>query len=430
MTDNTALRLLLDDTAKEFAMLPPDETLPGDISLAKYRRRRRRLSDDPVGSVSLVDRDGMLSWEDTPPSLARQKRAARRAGSSDGELVATYRFEKLEPNKIGELLVSLDKRLTPDPSLKGVRIATDGTWSYEPAAVPKSGLVLLFIHGTFSETSAILNQLVAIPEGRAFLKAAKKRYTAILAFDHRTLSVSPLLNAFDLQQAFADKQTDVHVISHSRGGLVARWWLEGFGPARAKDARAVFVGTPLNGTGLASPPRLRSTLNLLTNYGRGLQLIGEAAAAVPFVQIPLVLLKIVSSVTGVLASTPLTDAAIAMIPGLACQSRVENNEELARIRAMPPHPQYFSVRSNFEPDAVGWKFWKLFRGDRAADMAADLIFAGENDLVVDTRSMTEFSSAAFPKDRIRDFGTNGRVHHVNYFRQPETVEFLRSSLVT
>ena len=425
----TLLKRELDVTAKAFGLVSADEDIPHDISVAALRRGRRRPTDDPIGSVSLVEHEGVLGWQDAPPSLARGRRAGSRGSS--GELIATYRFEKLEPNKVGEVLEALDLKLTPTPGLKSVIISKTGKtvrWKFGPPQVPASGRVLLIIHGTFSESSAILNQFVATPEGQQYLADASVAYQAVLAFDHPTLSLSPLLNAFDLQQAFAGKKVDVDIVAHSRGGLVARWWLEGFGPARGESARAVFVGSPLNGTGLAAPPRLRATLNLLTNYGHALQLIGDAAVAVPFIQVPLVLLKVIGSVTGVLAKTPVTDAAISMIPGLACQSRVSNNEELKRIRSGPLHPHYFAVTSNFEPEAVGWKFWRMFRKDQVANLGADLLFSGDNDLVVDTTSMKEFSSTDFPADRAHDFGTNAEVHHVNYFRQPKTVEFLRSRL--
>ena len=69
-----------------------------------------------------------------------------------------------------------------------------------PPIVPGKGRVLLFVHGTFSETSAILDQLQATDDGRRFLSDAASKYDALLAFDHPTISVSPMLNAFDLQK--------------------------------------------------------------------------------------------------------------------------------------------------------------------------------------------------------------------------------------
>ena len=132
----------------------------------------------------------------------------------------------------------------------------------------------------------------------------------------------------------------------------------------------------------------------------------------------------------VAAKTPLIDAAVQMIPGLAGQSRVSNNADLSRIRSvvLKSPPTYYVVQSDYETDAPGWKFWKWFNKGRLADAGADMIFKDKNDLVVDTISMTEFSSAAFPPQRTHDFTTNSRVHHCNYFEQQETLDFICASL--
>jgi hypothetical protein len=80
---------------------------------------------------------------------------------------------------------------------------------------------------------------------------------------------------------------------------------------------------------------------------------------------------------------------------------------------------------------VGWRFWRAFRTlpGRIASGAADLVFEGANDLVVDSSSMTSLADKlALPKTQILDFGTNDRVHHCNYFDQPETIAFLQAKL--
>jgi hypothetical protein len=132
------------------------------------------------------------------------------------------------------------------------------------------------------------------------------------------------------------------------------------------------------------------------------------------------------------AATPLVDATVAMIPGLAAQSRVGNNPEIGELRLCQQRPgvQYFAIRSNFEPDPVGvWKFWEWFRKDRIADLGADFVFPGHNDLVVDTDAMDDLADALrIPSAQVHDYDTNPVVHHCNYFEQPRTVEKLREWL--
>ena len=140
-----------------------------------------------------------------------------------------------------------------------------------------------------------------------------------------------------------------------------------------------------------------------------------------------VLFKVVSSITTLAATTPALDAALAMVPGLVAQSRVGNNHELLSLRQSvgPWRDAYFAVTSNFESEAAGWRFWRNFRRDSLMDRGVDLVFDGPNDLVVDTGSMTEFTeSLALPEDQVLDYGTTDVVHHMNYFEQPTTLDFI------
>jgi len=60
-----------------------------------------------------------------------------------------------------------------------------------------------------------------------------------------------------------------------------------------------------------------------------------------------------------------------------------------------------------------------------------VIFDGANDLVVDTSSMGQLGlSSTNAKARTLDFGTSETVHHLNYFQQKETFQFLRKTLIS
>lgn len=254
----------------------------------------------------------------------------------------------------------------------------------------------------------------------------------MLAYDHATLSVSPVLNAFDLARLMRDVQGPLDVIAHSRGGLVTRWALEGFGLGKASPVRGVLVGCPINGTSLASPARLRSSLSLLSNIGTALKLAGGVASAyMPLLIAPVALMRVATSVISVAAKTPLLDAAIQMVPGLAGQSRTGNNPDIGRIRSVTVSapPTYFVIQSDFQIESPGWKFWKWFNKGRLANAGADIIFPDKNDLVVDTASMTEFAEkSVFPAANLKDFSTNSNVHHCNYFESDETLAFISQSL--
>jgi len=421
---------------------PVDHRLPGEVPIGKLRRRRMQRDDDEASMcVTLLrDENDVLRWEtDAGPSafVPSRRRAGqrRRAGATPSEIIDQFKYRPLAGSKVGKMLDDLDNGFN---KLRGLRALTANGWGPVGAVPVQTGRILLIVHGTFSSSAAIHEGLSDTKLGRDFLREAvgKNGYTQVLAFEHPTLSVSPFLNGFDLARVFADTAAEIDVICHSRGGLVVRWWLEALNVnPQIKEARVVFVGSPLGGTSLASPERLRQALNLLTNViDLTRDVAGIASLAVPMIGVIGGLMRLVGSATRVVASTPVIDGAVAMIPGLAAQARMENNFERMRLgMATREIPKTYSViRSNFEPDPAGWKFWKYFVKpvERAADAAVDWVFDDANDLVVDTISMSELSTqlAITEVACICDFGTNPAVHHLNYFSQTRTVEFLANRL--
>lgn len=444
----------VEGAAAKLAMFSTD--YEGSVVLPSVGERRRRLRSgdlDPVASVSLVLNDqGVLLWREGAESAASTGWQLRRgmAPAAEGDLVELYQYEKLTPNQVNDFLIELDGELNPavnpgpgpdgKPDARALLRRVDlvpGTagLTFTPLAAPPQGKKrrLLLVHGTFSKNEAFAEGFARAPNGADFLKRVFAHYDEVLAFDHPTLSVSPVLNAFDLYGLMAKASGPLDLVAHSRGGLVARWFLEGFGAALGDGPyRAVLVGSPLGGTSLAAPGRLRAALGLLTNFGTALRVAGAVASAyVPLLVAPLALLKVATAAAGVAAKTPLLDAAVSMIPGLAGQARIARSQEIARLHglAFAKPPGYFVVQSNFETAAVGWKFWQWFRVEKAKDLAADQIFPGDNDLVVDTGSMSELAlTPTLAKANCHDFETSDTVHHTNYFEQEKTLSFILQKL--
>lgn len=401
-------------------------------SVAAGRRRRLNLQhDEPRPALDLVEReDGVLVWEFAPDYRLDVPRRRGRRGVGDGvfgTLIERFEFDPVRGSDVAKFLDGLDRRFNPQRGLRALSAAGVGAQTVKPV---DSGRILLFIHGTFSHSGPLREGLTAADPN--FFSHALAKYDQLLAFEHPTLSVSPLLNALDLARAFRTTSAKLDVICHSRGGLVARWWFEVLNQNPRLGARVIFVGSPLEGTSLAAPDKLRAALSFLTNVSTAIRVASDvASAAVPLFGVVGGLMRLVGSAAGVAAHTPLVDAAIAMIPGLAAQSRIGNNFELARLQAVAPPAslESLAIRSDFEPSAPGWAFWKLFMkpGERLADAAADRLFAGPNDLIVDTASMTALggNSSISNKKSLLDFGHNDRVHHLNYFHQPETAAFIR-----
>lgn len=421
---------------------------PDAPTVAELRRRRRRAGNtiaSTMKSVSLVEENGTLYWRDGIPSRPAVRRRGRRGldATAEGSLVLTREFPTLAPNKIVAAVGAIDRRLNADideelrSRLRTLRQTPGGLFELDKADVkgPFTGRTLLFVHGTFSNATNMLFEFAnAGHPGLRLLNRAMQRYDRVVFFDHPTLSVSPVINALELGRAMAGSSGQIDVVAHSRGGLVVRWWLEAFGNSlrlgpRAQ-VRAVLAGSPLYGTSLAAPDKIQHAMSLLSNVGTFAEkTLGLIGITNPFLWVAEKLIEVIVSVTGALARTPIVDALMALVPGLSGQSMVTNNHEINRLRNGPcaVDPAYYAIKSNFETTNPGWRFWRNFRKDRALDLATDVVFPGENDLVVDTSSMTNFG---VPRLKVAgpscDFGTSETVWHCNYFRQEKAIAYIAS----
>jgi pimeloyl-ACP methyl ester carboxylesterase len=411
--------------------LPPQE----DFSGGSMRRRRGFVQQDYSGlaSLALVREEAAYRWVYQAPVRGNSFRRARRsvaARTIGAEVVHEFSFKEVPPNRIIEDLEKLDSKLTPNQGLRRLNI---GTGQLEPATDIPKGRTLLLVHGTFSKSDMFIDELNGTDAGKTFIRRAGEKYKAILAFDHPTLSVSPWINALDLEMALVGVTGPIDVICHSRGGLVVGWWLRN---AERTVENVIFVGAPLTGTSLASPANLRSALQGLANVFKGLEAASAATSTVvPFVSVVTGLSKIFGSILQLGASTRLADAAVVAVPGLSGQSLVGNNAELIRLNRAQwiSKPTVHAVVSNFQPyenDEKWWQVWKFLRNprERLLDGAADAVFKDKNDLVVDTKSMTLLCGKAIDSGRIHDFGDSATVHHCNYFQQDETVKLLTKAL--
>lgn len=428
------------DVLTTYGKLGP-EPPPAHSALSELRRGRRRPPYRPANQVSLIVRDdGLAIWDwGFEPRLRRAsplgvRGAGRRAAvpGSSGREIFTQILKPIGVNQIGQMLLDFDVARNPDFDreagwkLRQWHPAKQTLGDAKPAEAKN---ILVIVHGTASCADHIVSEILHAPGGGKLLADSASYYSAVLAFEHPTLSMSPMLNALDLSAALAPYgKCSVDIVCHSRGGLVASWWMHVVDSV-PRDKRCVFVGSPLQGTNLANPAKLRSSLHLLASYGRAL---GTTSIAAGFLALPMTIIKVASSVVDFTAKTPLLDAALAMIPGLGAQSAIDNNEELRRLNArkLPSQgaPSHFYIRANYASKDVGWKFWRYFTDNpklRLADAAVDtFVFPDDNDLVVDTKSMLDVIEG--PEFRFPD--ADGVVHHTNYFQQKQTVDKIREWL--
>jgi hypothetical protein len=180
------------------------------------------------------------------PALLNRSGTASR-GAADWALKAMHVFGISPVDKIAQGSAVLIVSALEDKLKTGLfRLKPDGSFGEEIKeelpADPQTYLV--FIHGTASSTQGSFSGFWDDPvkkeptdEWKALLKTYGNR---ILALEHRTLSVSPAQNTLDLVRLLPSKAT-VHVITHSRGGLVGE--LLGLKSLTADDMRG-FAGRP------------------------------------------------------------------------------------------------------------------------------------------------------------------------------------------
>jgi hypothetical protein len=348
---NSAVAQQIHAAAAALGGTPLDSDLPDEPSVGSLRRGGRSRRPDDIGMVTLLDVDGVLIWEEGAVNTSsRLRRRGIRGIGVDGEVVTQIKYAKpLGLNSITAKLTQLDDSLTPNTDdglppnekVKGSRLFEydQSTWQARPGtARPKAdGRILLIIHGTFSNCGNLMGEL-RLPgtgPGTFLARVAAAAYDQVLGFDHFTVSLPPFVNAVELARWFEDSDAEVDIICHSRGGLVARWFSEMLHrpPGRRRRMRRiVFVGCPLQGTSLADPSSVRNGLNLLTNVGK---VLGDTFSLVPYLAAASGLVQVLSSVGNFAAKSPIVDAGIALMPGIAAMSRIANNAELNALNYGP-----------------------------------------------------------------------------------------------
>jgi pimeloyl-ACP methyl ester carboxylesterase len=280
--------------------------------------------------------------------------------------------------------------------------------------------------------------------GPAFITWAQQRYRAVIGLDHWTLSKDPLENAELLAselnrvapELLEEKRLDV--ITHSRGGLVARAFCELL-PHAGAVKNLIFLGTPNCGTDLANPKNWGAMADLLIN------LTGVDHA------------RVFGRIAGLLARLAISGG-MKKIPGLLAQNPLMAGEEsfLKRLQAADADAdiRHAVVTAEFEPSPFVPNLKGLWEAAKSAgiDTTIDTFFRDGNDLVVNTRhvwclgqppsaaaNLPAFLSAervlafapvdtevVMPKGVHHEVLTG--VHHCNLFSQPLAQEKIRGWL--
>ncbi len=121
-------------------------------------------------------------------------------------------------------------------------------------AVTKANRILLYVHGIIGDTRGMA--ISAFPGFRTpplAVAGLGDRYDLLLTFDYENIHTTIEENARLLKTRLADAGLGpdhgktLHVVAHSMGGLVSRWFIEREGGDKVVD-HLVMLGTPNNGS--------------------------------------------------------------------------------------------------------------------------------------------------------------------------------------
>ncbi|MEZ2296408.1 esterase/lipase family protein [Variovorax sp. RCC_210] len=276
------------------------------------------------------------------------------------------------------------------------------------AALAAQGPALLFVHGTFSTSSAGFG---ALPSPT--LDALHQRYGGrVFAFDHPSVSVDPEANVRWLLGQLPPGGIDLDIVCHSRGGLVSRVLAEtppapGMDTARARVRRLVFGAAPNNGTVLADPDHMVAMVDRLTT----LLALFPTGPVTETLEALVTVVKVIAH------------GALKGLDGLA--SMRPQGEFLGRVNAGTAAPaDYFAIASNYSAIDTGLR--GLVAG--GTDLLLDTVF-GEagNDLVVPTEGVFQTNgSSRFPLDagRVLLFEPREGVSHTTLFQNEKVSQRL------
>ncbi|MBL9211525.1 MAG: CHAT domain-containing protein, partial [Opitutaceae bacterium] len=281
-----------------------------------------------------------------------------------------------------------------------------------PAASVERSLLLL--HGTFSHAVGAFGELA----GTDFFPRIAPLYgDRVYAFNHFTLSRTPEENARALLAALPAGTQTFDVITHSRGGLVLRNLVErraalGADAPRFALGHGILVGVPNDGTPLATPTRWEETVGWVANV---LELFPANPWTTAAEWVAEVLVWLAWRVSGGCPGLQAMDSAGGLLAAL-------------QQPPGPPAAAYSALVANYHPTGN--------IAARMLDVGVDSFFGSANDLVTPTEGgwrVDRDGANHVAAERIGCYGPGGNlaardIQHLNFFSQPETVNFLVRAL--
>ncbi len=446
------------------------------------------LADDDI--VEIEFREGQVVWmsgadyrqqfaqrsargvEEATPYVPDSIVLGRGTEASRGAIGwALKSLKVLDVNLQGRTAVGLAEKFEQRKGLRrpglglfkcGTRTGTE-SWELRPVSrndIDPARPILVFIHGTASSTWGSFGDLW-LEDRTAELAALAQQYPGgLYAFEHATLLASPFKNALDLLEALPPGAR-VHLVSHSRGGLVGELLcrsrvlaLEDAKPGAPAPALPAFSARQLQDLASHEPYRARgadksdprSVAQLVKDLDQALarqriEIERFVRVACPALGTTLASkrldrwLSVIGTVAArALPGSPLVDVAGALGDFFAAVIKERTNPaSLPGIEAMMPESPFIrllnspdirvdgqlcAIAGDIEPSS----WWK-----KIAIWVSDRFYSGDHDLVVNTPSMHGGAKRRTDCALQKEF-RGPTVNHFQYFQNADSARSLVAAL--
>ncbi len=265
---------------------------------------------------------------------------------------------------------------------------------------------LLFIHGTISST---IGGFVGLKNfAREVTDLYAKYGNRVIGFNHHTLTKGVPQNAVDFFNGIPPGDYQFDVISHSRGGLLARALKELMPAAlgqlvdpvwspkpgvRVQIGKIALVGTPNVGTPLANPTDLPEAVSRLASIATS---FSQDAAALG--------LGALFAIFG-----GIVEGGLGALPGL--EDMNPGNPFLTQLNsASNDNTLYYGIEADFQPTGG--------LATAIENDGVDALFLGKpNDLVVPTLGVSNVNGGTLPDTQVDAYPQSANVYHTDYFYQ-------------
>lgn len=293
----------------------------------------------------------------------------------------------------------------------------------------------LFIHGTNSDTLGAFNGL---KESEVWRTIHGTYGSNVIAFQHRTLTESPLENAVKLANLLPN-DIELHIISHSRGGIIgdilSKYSSDGKKAAKGfTNAHIALLKKEQNRQSDIDNIRKLNTIYktkkiAITKFIRvGCPAAGTTLASKRLDYVLNVFFNVLGNVTG-----PVGDVFVELL-STAIENK-DNAEVLPGIEAQSPASPFIKILNDqTEENAITGNALAVIAGNGAINFSGHgllvilgkLFFWKRNDLVVNTDSM--YLGAKRANEIQYFFDENSDVNHVKYFENKSTLDAINTAI--